>query len=210
MFSTFSKLVFGAGIALFVSSCDIYIVDGESRNLALRYVQPNITPENGAIFRIGDDYNKSFSAAQKDLRGAGFSIISANAQTGMIEVASNLNATIDCGQMAVGENGALRVFDANSNAAAIEVPIDESSSFVSRQVLVSSTASISIGVDASQNNAVFASISESHTVNLSLQDFNDDSTLFSQTLQFSGTGTVRFGRGLVCGSARYVRATLGG
>ena len=209
MIGRLSKTLVACALALIVASCDTHTVDGELRDLSVRYAPPSLEAEDGSLFKIGSNYRTSFNTSLNRLRGAGFKIISADAATGEIRAESNANNLITCGRLSVGERGSPNIFPANAELAVIEVPAGPGrSSFLRRQVAVHTTVDIRLGVVSGRNDAVFASIGESHVVNISLAQVTDGQEVYDQTVQFSGGEIRRFRRGIECGSSGEVRAII--
>ncbi|MBL4806445.1 MAG: hypothetical protein JKY31_04060 [Rhodobacteraceae bacterium] len=194
-----------------VASCTSIYVDGELRNLSVRYESGGIRPESGAIFSIGTDYRQSFATAKNRLRAAGFQISDANLASGIITLTSTQNSLISCGTVTIGELDNPKSFAANVADAVMEVPAEGGgSTFVRRAMAVQSEVSISIGVDPEQQGAIFASINEGHLARLTLTQILNNVSVYSETIQFSGNSAGQFRRRVVCGSAGRIREILQG
>ena len=203
------KILVGSAFALTVAGCNTHTVDGELRDLSIRYSRPSLATEDGSLFKVGSNYRTSFNTSLSRLREAGFKVISVDAATGEIRAESNANSLIACGRMSVGSRGNSNIFPANVELAVIEVAAGPGqSSFLRRQVGVHTTVDIRMGVVSDDDSAVYASISQSHIVKLTLTQAADGQEVYDQTVQFLGSETRRFRRGIECGSSGEVRAII--
>jgi len=209
MIIRFCKVWIGVMLAGLLTACGTILVDGERRDLTVRYGRADIPVESGALFAVGDDYRHAFNGARRALSLAGFDIISADLRLGLIEIGSNSVSMVHCGTIATGPLDNPNIFPANTPTAILEVPAEGGgSTFVRRSVTVRSTATVEIAVDPAQANAAFARVSENHTVRLALTNLTNGDEIYDQTIQFSGSQPGKFQRGVICGSAQYVREIL--
>lgn len=209
MIERFSKYLVGSAFVLLIAGCGNHIIDGKSRDLSIRYDRPTLTAENGSLIEIGVNYGASFSQTLSRLRQAGFEIVSADRSSGEIHAESNANNLISCGRLSVGTRGDSSIFPANIQLSVLEVPAGAGqSSFLRREVASHTSVVIRLGVVAGEDGAIFASIRESHVVNLALSQAADGQEIYNQSIQFSGAESRRFRRGVECGTSGEVRAII--
>ena len=210
MFHGVSKAVAVGALALGLSACTTYIIDGESVDLGIRYALPNASVDTAPV-SMGANYPAAFQAARSRLRTAGFSIMSADQSTGVIRVESNENQLVNCGTIQVGPRSEPRSFDGNAAASMIEAPAGPGqSSFLRRSVASYTVATVTVAADPARGGGIFAAVSESHTVKLAFTQVADGSEAYSETISFENGDTGRFTRGLVCQSAGAVRSAISG
>jgi len=210
MFYGISKGIAIPALALGLSACSTYIIDGEPVDLGIRYAPPSVAASTAPV-NLGPNYLAAFRAARANLRAAGFTIVSANQNSGIIKVESNDPALIDCGTISVGPRDAPRRFSGNAATSMIEVPAGPGqSSFIRRSVAAYTVADISVAAQPSRGGGVLATVSETQTVSLTLTQTTDGSEAFSETISFSNGESGRFSRALICQSSGKTAAAIAG
>lgn len=210
MFENISKLLVSGALVVFASGCSsTRFVDGETRDLSIRYERPAAVGEDGSLFKVGSNYRASYAQTLRRLRQSGFEITSSEVALGEIRAESNEVNLVDCGNIGVGNKGSSTIFPANAAVSLLEVPAGaQASTFLKRQFKSHTTVIVRLGVSSQENGAIFAAVRESHTASLVLTQAGNDSVVYEQSLQFAGNETGVFRRGIVCESSGEVREII--
>jgi len=209
MIGQFARFTMAFAALAALSACEMRVVDQQLRDVATYYDDARRTPEDGTPIAIAGTYEAAFEHVLGKLQAKNFQIISADAESGVIIARSANPKLIACGELQSGPLGVAALYAANAPVAIIEVPAEGSgATFVRREFISASEITIQISADPAQDGAVFASISEIHNATIRMTQLTDGSVFYNQTIAFDGINRERFDRGVTCGSARAVRATI--
>ncbi|MGR3722838.1 hypothetical protein [Abyssibius alkaniclasticus] len=198
------------GVALLIlAACDIRVVDNTLRDVGTYYDEARPTPENGALVALAGSFGEAFARVERNLRAASFQIVSSEAAAGVIVARSTDPKLVACGELLSGPPGQVAPYKANAPLAMVEVPgADGGATFVRREFTSASEITIRIGANPDDASTIAASISELHNATIRMTQLSDNAIIYDETVAFYGTERARFSRGVVCGSARGLRAII--
>ncbi|MEX0969842.1 MAG: hypothetical protein WD046_05280 [Paracoccaceae bacterium] len=205
----FPRLAFCGVAILALASCDVRVVDNTLRDVGTYYEAARPTPENGALVPLAGSFGEAFARVERNLRAAGFQIVSSDAAAGRIVARSAEPKLLSCGELLSGPPGQVAPYKANAPLAMVEVPgANGGATFVRRAFTSASEITIRIGANPEDASAIAASISETHNATIRMTQLSDNAVIYNETIAFYGTDRARFSRGVVCGSARGMRAII--